>query len=77
MEKAAYSKEQLDTYDLWKINVMTERSALIDAKRVGKIEGKMERNIEIAKSMKCKGMAIEEISEITGLSQQQIEGLEF
>jgi len=36
MEKAAYTKEQLDAYDKWKIDAMTERSALITAKKEGK-----------------------------------------
>jgi predicted transposase/invertase (TIGR01784 family) len=71
MEKAAYSKEQLAAYDKWKIAAMTERSALKDAKK----EGKIERNIEIALKMLKKGMSIEDIYDYTDLSKQQIEKL--
>jgi len=61
MEKAAYTKEQLDTYDKWKIAVMTERSALNDALKKG-----MEKGME--KGLK-KGEAI-------GLEKGEIIGLE-
>ena len=71
MEKAAYSKEELDAYDKWKINAMTERSALNDAKREGKIEGKM----ETAQNLLKKGMSIDDVCDATGLSKQQIEEL--
>jgi predicted transposase/invertase (TIGR01784 family) len=71
MEKAAYSKEQLATYDKWKIAAMTERSALKDAKKEGKIEGK----IEIALKMLEKGMIVEDICDYTGLSRQEVEKL--
>ena len=71
MEKAAYTKEQLEAYDRWKIAAMTERSALKDAKKEGKIEGK----IEIALKALKKGMSVEDVSEITDLSIQQIEEL--
>jgi predicted transposase/invertase (TIGR01784 family) len=81
MEKAAYTKEHLEAYDKWKINAMTERSALNEAKKEGKIEGKiegriegrMEEKMEIAKSLLLKGMSIEDVSDVTGLSNQQIE----
>jgi predicted transposase/invertase (TIGR01784 family) len=43
MERAAYTKEQLENYDKWKIAVMTERSALKDAMRKGLAEGEEER----------------------------------
>jgi len=75
MEKAAYTKEQLEAYDKWKIAAMTERSALKDAKKEGKIEGKIERNIEIAKEMLMDGMPIDTICKYTGLSKEQIENI--
>ena len=76
MEQAAYTKEQLDEYYNRKIDVMTERSALIYAKKEGIEEGIKEGikegKIEIAKKMLKKGMSIEDISVVTGLSEQQI-----
>ena len=74
MEKAAYTKEQLEAYDKWKIAAMTERSALKDAKKEGKIEGRMESLIEVAEKLLKKGSSIEEIMDVTGLSEQQIKG---
>ena len=44
-----------------------------EGKAEGKEEGKREHNIEIAKKCKLKGMTIEEIIELTGLSKQEIE----
>ena len=41
----------------------------------GKVEGKNERNMEIAKKMLKKCMKIEDIIELTGLSQEEIEKL--
>ena len=46
METAAYTKEQLETYDKWRIAAMTERSAINDAQRKGKAEGKAEGRAE-------------------------------
>ena len=39
METAAYTKEQLEAYDMWKINAMTERSAINDALEKGEAIG--------------------------------------
>ena len=41
----------------------------------GRAEGKAEVKIEMAKKMLSRGMSIEEIAEITGLSQEEIEKL--
>jgi len=43
MEKAAYTKEQLDAYDRFKDAIMTERSAISDALEKGRAEGEAER----------------------------------
>ena len=79
MEKAAYTKGQLEAYDKWKIAAMTERSALKDAKKEGmiegKIEGKIEEKIEIAINLLKAGVSIEIVINATGLSKEQIEKL--
>jgi len=41
----------------------------------GKIEGERNRNIEIAKSMLNKNYSFDEITELTGLSEEEIEEL--
>ena len=81
--------EQLDTYDKWKIDILTERSALSDAKIEGLIEGEakgeakgiargvaigeQKKALIIARNLLKKGMSIEDVSEMTGLSETQIE----
>ena len=70
-EKAAYTKEQLDTYDNWKINAMTERSAISDAKKEGRLEGIMEMALKALEM----GMSIEDASILTGLSQEEIKSI--
>jgi predicted transposase/invertase (TIGR01784 family) len=79
MERAAYTKEQLEWYDKWKIAAMTERSALKDAKNEGKIEGMIEgenkKALEIAIKMLKKGTSVEDICDYTELSQEQVQDL--
>jgi predicted transposase/invertase (TIGR01784 family) len=69
MKRAAYTKEELETYDKWKIDIMTERSAINDARK----EGRAERDIEIAKELKNLGIPFEQISIATKLSIEEIE----
>ena len=83
VERAAYTKEQLSAYDKWKIAVMTERSALRDAKIEGKLEGKLEgmiegkigEKIETALKMLEDGLLVDVIEKYTGLPQEQIKQL--
>jgi predicted transposase/invertase (TIGR01784 family) len=46
MRRAAYTKEELKAYDKWKIDIMTERSAINDARREGHAEGHVEGHAE-------------------------------
>jgi predicted transposase YdaD len=39
MKRAAYTKEELEAYDKWKIDIMTERSAINDARNEGEAIG--------------------------------------
>jgi len=71
MERAAYTKEQLQTYDKWKINALTERGMIDDAIEEGVLKGRQ----EIALSMLKDGMSVEIVCKYTGLSKQQIEEL--
>jgi flagellar biosynthesis/type III secretory pathway protein FliH len=40
MERSAYSKEQLQAYDKWKINILTERGMIDDAREEGLEQGR-------------------------------------
>ena len=89
METAAYTKAQLDAYDQWKIDAMTERSVLDEALRKGLSEGEaigLEKGLEkgeaigeqkkamvIAKKLLKTGMAKENVMDATGLTAEQIE----
>lgn len=46
-----------------------------DGKAEGRAEGKVEEKKEIAKKLKEKNMPIEEITELTGLTKEEIEKL--
>ena len=52
-----------------------ERSLIVSNYKVGKIEGKKETEIEIARNLLKSGVAIEVIIKTTGLSKQKIENL--
>jgi len=62
-------------YELYIEQQRYERSLIVSNYKVGKLEGKSERNIEIAKKCLQKGMTPEEITEITGLSKEEIQNL--
>ena len=79
MERAAYTKEQLAAYDKLKIDVLTERSIVIDALTEGRAEGRAEgehkKAVAIAQKLLQKGMSIKEVSDATALPKEQIEQL--
>ena len=76
MEMAAYSKEQLDAYDKWKLAIMTECSAISDAKEEGEAigleKGKIEGIAQVAKSLAKMNIPFAKIIEATGLSENEI-----
>ncbi|MDR0792088.1 MAG: Rpn family recombination-promoting nuclease/putative transposase [Chitinophagaceae bacterium] len=79
MKVSAYTKEQLEAYDKWKIDMMTERGLLGSAKnegiREGMEKGRIEGKIEIAKQAKAMKMPVADIAKLTGLSQEEINKL--
>jgi predicted transposase/invertase (TIGR01784 family) len=87
MERAAYTKEPLFTYDKWKIDALTERSMIDDALEKGEAiglekgraegvkKGEEKKAILIAQNLLKKGMSVEDVSNVTGLSKQQIKNL--
>ena len=77
MERAGYTKEQLDAYYQWKIDSMTARGMLEEAEirglEKGEAIGLEKQAVIIAKKLLKKGMSIEDVGDTTGLSKQQIE----
>ena len=51
------------------------KNSLDTARGEGKIEGKLEGKLEIAKRALKKGYSINDITEITGLSEDEIKGI--
>ena len=79
LEKLAMNPEDRELYELRLKAIRDEMnirySGYIDGIADGETKGKAERNIEIAKKMLKKCMKIEDIIELTGLSQEEIEKL--
>ena len=79
VERYSEDDEMIAMYSYYTKEELEKNTMLIEAKqegiKEGKIEGIKERNVEIAKSMLNKGMDITTISEITGLTKEEIEKL--
>ena len=73
-EMSADENERIEAFKrklaIWDYNTTMEES-----EKKGKEEGQKTEKLEIAKKMKEKGMAVEDIIEITGLTKEEIESL--
>lgn len=58
-----------------KFDALVKYNEIEDAKKEGKAEGIKEKTVEIAKNMLKKKMNIKDISEITGLTEEEINSL--
>jgi hypothetical protein len=67
MERSAYSKEQLQAYDKWKINVLTERGMIDDAIEEGMEKGRVEGEAIGLEKGRVEG-------EVIGLEKGRVEG---
>ena len=76
METAAYTKEQLEAYDKWKLAIMTECSAISDAKEEGEAigleKGKAKEKEQTVINCHKTGIDIETIATITNLTVAQV-----
>ncbi|MDR2040892.1 MAG: Rpn family recombination-promoting nuclease/putative transposase [Tannerella sp.] len=76
LEVGAYTKEQLYTYDLVRDAILTERSVLSDATQIGMEKGRKEGEEQgmqkVAAACLKKGMPLEDIIELTGLTADKI-----
>lgn len=77
---ASLSKEDRIKYDesikVYRDNLVTEAYALQKGRTEGRAEGFLEANRRNARAMKAKGLPVELIAEITGLSVQEINDLD-
>jgi predicted transposase/invertase (TIGR01784 family) len=72
IETAAYTKAQLFAYDKVRDAILSERCLLSDAEEIGMEKG-MEKGVKkVALTCLKKGMPMEEITELTGLTEEAI-----
>lgn len=69
--KERWEKDEISAQRYWKENGLAEGRK--EGREVGRKEGKREEQIKIAKKMKEKGMDIDSILEITGLTKEEFE----
>ena len=84
MERGAYTKAELATYDKFRDAIMTELSVIDDAmvkgraegRAEGLAEGKVEEKLEIAKKLIATGMPLDQITAVTNLAMEELKTLE-
>ena len=75
-QEIAEYEDNLKKYrDLNSAFATAEMEGEMKGKREGKIEGKIEEKLEIAQKLLIKGMSVEDVSDVTGLSEEQIKEL--
>ena len=74
-EIAKFTMEERDAYEESLKYYRDIKNVVDTSKEEGIVEGSTKRAIQIAKKMKHKGMANKDISELTGLSEEEIDDL--
>lgn len=67
-ERRDYRESQKDFWDLYAVTETAENKGRAE----GRAEGRSEEKFAIAKNLKAMGMTIEQISQATGLSNEEI-----
>jgi len=75
IKELAMNSDFLSEYEKEKINEAMINGIKDESRKDGIIEGEKNKQLEIAKTMKLRGMDIKEIAEITQLTQEEIEKL--
>jgi predicted transposase/invertase (TIGR01784 family) len=74
-ELAKFGQEELAKYEM-NLKIYRDYKNTVDtAFDEGKLEGKLEGKSEVARKMKLKGISSKDISELTGLSEREVENL--
>jgi predicted transposase/invertase (TIGR01784 family) len=82
-EESGYSKAELEAYDKYWDSVSVEKTllsgkyaeGLVEGHTKGLAEGDLAASLRITQNLLAKGISPEEISQITGLSIEQIKSL--
>lgn len=83
LQESAFSRSELESYDKYWDSIRTEKTLQSGFYDKGRLEGRAEGRAEgeeigmkkVAVNMKKKGMPTRDISELTGLSEEEIDGL--
>ena len=73
-EMSADENERIEAYKR-KLEIIDYNTTMVQARKEGEKKGEQRKQREMAKKMKEKGMSIEDIMEITGLTEEEIEKL--
>ena len=74
-EYKQYKKSLENMGELDNIISSTEERAEMRGREAGRAEGSQERALEIAKNLISAGMSIEQVSQMTGLSVDEVEAI--
>ena len=77
LDEMSMSREERERYEAILKAEFNYNTSMYNMKQEGISEGKKEKQIEIAKKLLAKNMAIAEIQEITGLTKEEIEKNNF
>ena len=70
-----WSKEELEIYEYWQIRDAADKYGMEEKFAKGLLEGEVITKHEIIRKMKQKGISVEDMMEISGLSLKEIENL--
>lgn len=73
IDEMSMDEREWELYESRRLAIMDYNTGIEVAKEEGKKQGKKERQLEIAKKLLSKGMAVEEIIELTELTKKEIE----
>ena len=73
LEISGFTDAELRAYDKFWDSVSVERTLLDDRYQKGKEEGMSQRSLEIARNLLSLGLPIDQITQATGLTEEEIE----
>ena len=74
-EQHRWTQEELDVYDYWQMEEAGHHDAIETAKRDGQLEGERREKRNIAQKMLAAGMDRQTVSQITGLTPEELDAL--
>lgn len=75
IDEMSMDEKEWELYESRRLAIMDYNTGMINAREEGEAKGRKEKQIEIAQKMLNKNMPIEQIIELTDLTQEEIEEL--